>query len=1064
MSIPCGCCEGIQALTPAPNANRPGLTALVSRAGTHATFLETMKARLTTLSLVLPPEVVADGVAPVSQRLRPLLNLTTRDGGDAAIALLDAWATVADVLTFYEERIANEGYLRTAVWRRSVLELARLIGYTLRPGVAATVYLAYTLDDDRSVTPPKPTVTTIPAGTRAQSSPGPGELPQSFETADDLAASSAWSVLGIRLTRPQTEHSIKKKGLYLKGIATNLKPNDPILIDFGVAGRPLVPFRVIAVTPEPARDRTHVTIRLWRAVRDALDTLAAALQRLGDKPAPLVKLLTLIESKLQAASPAQAVSVIKDALDALGGRRRDDLVSEVMTELELVRESLSRSGTQEPVEDQTATPSVSPIALGDLLPALQATPSIPPPSAAALSRSLADRFSARSDAVPRLLTAFRPILASTLYSALAGSVVTPPSAIRAYALRLTTGLFGANAPKPPKATLDAAGSAATDDWPIIERTGARRVVHEDETVVNLDATYDKVVAHGWVMVETADTGLTVPGLLITRAQAVQTVGRAQYGMSGKVTRIRLGKADADAPSPTWIELAGKTFQDNDFDAIRRAVVYAQSDELQLAEEPIDEPIGACDPNALAAAVSLELDGVYAGLEAGRWAIVTGERLIAGTSGVTGSELVMLAGTEQRHTSVPGDTVHTVLTLAADLAYCYKRDTVTVYGNVVKATHGETRTEVLGSGDTGSSLQQFTLRQSPLTFVSARTPAGVHSTLQVRVNDLLWHETDSLAALTPVDRGFITRTDDDDKTIVVFGNGAQGARLPTGQGNVKAVYRNGIGRPGNVQPGQISILATRPLGVKAVTNPIRASGGADRESRDQARENAPLAVLALDRLVSTQDYADFARTFAGVGKASAVRLSDGRRQVVHVTIAGADDIPIEPTSDLHRNLVAAFHDFGDSHLPILVDVRELLALVVSAGVSVLPDYQWVAVEASIRAAMLEAFGFARRALGQSVFLSEVIGVIQAVMGVAYVDVDVLGSVSEPELASPDTLAQKIAALQAQPRPDPVVRALLAQTIAQAAGSRARSTSLDGVYSAQLAFLTPDVPATLVLNQR
>ena len=53
---------------------------------------------------------------------------------DLAIALLDAWATVADVLTFYQERIANEGFLRTATERRSVLELARAIGYELEPG------------------------------------------------------------------------------------------------------------------------------------------------------------------------------------------------------------------------------------------------------------------------------------------------------------------------------------------------------------------------------------------------------------------------------------------------------------------------------------------------------------------------------------------------------------------------------------------------------------------------------------------------------------------------------------------------------------------------------------------------------------------------------------------------------------------------------------------------------------------------------------------------------------------------------------------------------------------
>ena len=40
------------------------------------------------------------------------------------MALIDACACVADVLTFYQERIANEGFLRTATERRSVLELA----------------------------------------------------------------------------------------------------------------------------------------------------------------------------------------------------------------------------------------------------------------------------------------------------------------------------------------------------------------------------------------------------------------------------------------------------------------------------------------------------------------------------------------------------------------------------------------------------------------------------------------------------------------------------------------------------------------------------------------------------------------------------------------------------------------------------------------------------------------------------------------------------------------------------------------------------------------------------
>src|SRR5262249_16846039 len=91
ISEPCDCCEGPRALTPAATANRPGLSKLVYRVGTQATFFETMQARLS------------------STDYPALRALKTRERSDPAIALLDAWATVADVLTFYQERIANEG-------------------------------------------------------------------------------------------------------------------------------------------------------------------------------------------------------------------------------------------------------------------------------------------------------------------------------------------------------------------------------------------------------------------------------------------------------------------------------------------------------------------------------------------------------------------------------------------------------------------------------------------------------------------------------------------------------------------------------------------------------------------------------------------------------------------------------------------------------------------------------------------------------------------------------------------------------------------------------------------
>src|SRR5437762_1266899 len=125
----CGCCAGVTAQTPAVVKNRPGLSAIAYRLGTQSQFKQSM-------------------LAALSERDFPALRaLQTREYDDFSIALLDGWATVADVLTFYQERIANESYLRTATERQSLLQLARLIGYELRPGVAASTYLAFTLDE-----------------------------------------------------------------------------------------------------------------------------------------------------------------------------------------------------------------------------------------------------------------------------------------------------------------------------------------------------------------------------------------------------------------------------------------------------------------------------------------------------------------------------------------------------------------------------------------------------------------------------------------------------------------------------------------------------------------------------------------------------------------------------------------------------------------------------------------------------------------------------------------------------------------------------------------------------
>lgn len=955
MKPSCDCCSGPGILTPLPTVNQPGLAALAYRAGTWSAFLQTMQARLS------------------SQDYPELAPLTTRDPSDPSIALLDSWAVLGDVLCFYSERIANEGYLRTATERRSVLELARLIGYELRPGVSASVFLAFTLD--KSATP-----VTIPAGTPANSVPGPGEQMQTFETSGPLQARPAWNTLKPRQTQPQTRKTIASGPLYLQGTATRLQPNDPLLIYLDDGTR--VFMHVKSVRADAANQRTIVELPAGAV------TAAAVSFRTSEDEAPV---------------PEEGVA----------GDKGQPLPGLVQTLIQ--------------------------------------PPSVPPASPARLSRSVAASFAPGADAFPRLLATVEPRLQESLYSALA-SLPTSPVPVSAYALRVSAAPFGHNAPLRLVGISDQVPKY--DEWyiddpfnrrgPSYDSGGGNAIGmmlltgeaetepdHHTPNVLFLDNDYD-VAPDSRIVIEKqapADT------LVIDQADQIVRRSLAAYGLTGKTVKITLPTADP------WLT---DDYRPESFSTVRSTRVFAGSEALTLAEAPVTDDVKGD---------TIDLDGVYPDLEPGRWLIVAGPRTDVldaqgnPVPGINAAELAMLATVQQVTAGAPGEQSRTVITLATALSYTYRRDSVTIYANVTHATHGQTRHEVLGGGDATQALQQFTLKQPPLTYVSAATPAGAASTLQVRVNNLLWHEAARLSDLGPNDREYLTRTADDATTTVVFGNGVHGARLPTGQNNVQADYRNGIGAAGNANAGQISLLASKPLGVTGVVNPLRASGGADRDGPDTGRRNAPVAVIALDRLVSVLDYADFARTFAGVGKAAAVRLTDGRRQIVHVTVAGAEDIPIDVTSDLFRNLDSALHTYGDPYLPLTLAVRERLVAVLSLKVRVQADYLWELVEAAVRTALLGAFGFDQVDLAEDLLLSHVIAVVQAVPGVDSAEPDVFDAISEQDLVA--GFSQQTAAQLGLKDRIPV--------------QPARPGQQQDLLPAQIAYLASDVTATLILQE-
>jgi hypothetical protein len=160
----CGCCEVAGAPTPVAIQNRAGLSSIQYRVGAYASFLLAM-----TEEIAQTPELQTRWLA--------------RSSDDFGIALLAMWAYVGDILTFYQERIANEAYLRTAVLQESVVRLAALIDYTPGPGAAAEADVAFFLEPNRQLQ--------IPVGLRMQSVPGQNEKPRKFETVESITANAA---------------------------------------------------------------------------------------------------------------------------------------------------------------------------------------------------------------------------------------------------------------------------------------------------------------------------------------------------------------------------------------------------------------------------------------------------------------------------------------------------------------------------------------------------------------------------------------------------------------------------------------------------------------------------------------------------------------------------------------------------------------------------------------------------------------------------------------------------------------------------------------------------------
>ncbi len=887
----CGCCSGISVETPQGEYNLPGLPSITYRTGTWASFKESMLARLS------------------SSDYPALAPLKTRDDDDFSIAFLDATAVMLDILTFYQERLANESYLRTATQLTSLIQLSRLIGYEPSPGVSAAAYLAFTL---RAATglpaDPGATAITIPAGTQVQSVPAQGQKPQTFQTSADILAKADWNALPVQTGKPWTP----KKGdtsAYLAGTATQLNPGDAILI----VGNE----RLFENTNSGRWDLCHVTsVQPDNINHRTLITWAEKLN--GQQGVGPTKKAAQIHALRQCASVFGYIAINPLMLS-----------SDTLTALQSANLVSTPSSVTTPPEWDFGTDNAS-------------------------GEQLANKSALDFDAV---------------YSKLApgGWVVSMWPDIdglgklfmRIYLYKLT-----------------AVNAISRSDYGISARI-TRAIT---DTLQNLERLYPNTRTASLLcqseLLPTGEQPLDHPlygTFLDLEVLRPDLVGVAAVAVTGKSQKIAVNLSDPDTMSLSFIPDDDPT----------HPVTLAQGQVLTLLQPPSLFNTDGSIPDWSTSATTFALNVADS----------------KGRTGTVSSPLsnftLKLAATSDpvvQESALVGQVVlvadpfpHTRILLANPLMNCYDRSVTTVNANVAAATAGAPVTELLGNGSAATPNQQFTLKQSPLTYAQAATPTGSASSLVVRANGAAWTAVPSLYKQPPTAQVYSTLNLPGGTARVQFGDGVEGATLPTGQANIQATYRVGIGTAGNVAAGAISTLVDRPVGVSGVNNPLPATGGQDPQSIEDIRANAPLSVLTLGRAVSITDYQNFAASFAGIARASALWIPNGVNRGVFLTVAAAGGPALPPGNLTLAHLVTALQNYGNPNVAIFAQSFLETTFGFSADLKYDPAYSAPSVQSAVVALLQETYSFANRDFGQGVSGDELAALIQGVAGVVAVNV-------------------------------------------------------------------------------
>lgn len=299
-------------------------------------------------------------------------------------------------------------------------------------------------------------------------------------------------------------------------------------------------------------------------------------------------------------------------------------------------------------------------------------------------------------------------------------------------------------------------------------------------------------------------------------------------------------------------------------------------------------------------------------------------------------------------------------------------------DLVAATEGRTVAEDASAPvgiSTGAADQVFSLYYEDI----------IDNSLQVFVDEdgagaaegVLWEHESHLIDASSEDRVYSTVTNENGVTFLLFGDNVNG-RIPTQGAVITAEYRIGEGARGNVGAGTLVELTSPIIGIDGITNPASASGGADAESIDSIRRQAPRSLTVLERAVTTADYALLAEKVPGVLHAEAA-ASVATNVVLYIAPTGGG-APTEALKDDVDNYLADKKMIGTS---VTVSDPTYVAVNVTVNpLNVLDQYSRTNVEIAVSNAIKELFEVENVDFGFRVTLSQVYQAIQGVPGVDY----------------------------------------------------------------------------------